>query len=244
MYKPIEEIEVTIEDSQIIWKYMPFKYLHDLLKKNKLYCRAINKFQDRLEGNINILTEEAIYKHYFNLTKHNEIEANKMTKEHLEIINAMRQRIFVNCWHINNYENYAMWNIYGKGTPCIAIKTKFGSLCDSLIDKEYTSHAGVVKYIDFQNEVLYEKGAYTHALYKGEPYNYENELRVIVNSERDLGKDFVLIDIDTKKLIEDIYISPFMSSDERNKVKDELKQYSIKSVKDSVLIDTIKLKEK
>jgi hypothetical protein len=242
MYEHIKEMEVEIKDSQIIWKYMTFERLQDLLKKSKLYCRAINKFEDRLEGNINGLTEEAIYKHYLNLTKYDEIEANKMTKEHLEIIDAMRQRIFVNCWHINNYENYAMWNIYGKRAHCVAIKTTFGRLCSSLIDKEYTSYAGVVKYIDFQNEILYEKGAYTHALYKGEPYNYENELRVIVNSVKDLGKDCILMDVDTRELIEDIYISPFMSCEERNKVKDELKQYSINSVKDSVLIDTIKIK--
>jgi hypothetical protein len=56
----------------------------------------------------------------------------------------MRVHTYLNCWHLNDYESAAMWDIYQRNNDAIAIQSTYTKLCNSLIQKEPDVFVGKV----------------------------------------------------------------------------------------------------
>jgi hypothetical protein len=103
-----------------------------------LYFTSADKFTDPFEGHYayNYLSRLQGFLPG-NLTK---VELNKIYSIFLE----MRVHTYLNCWHLNDYESAAMWDIYQRNNDAIAIQSTYTKLCNSLIQKEPDVFVGKV----------------------------------------------------------------------------------------------------
>jgi len=84
---------------------------------------------------------------------------------------------YASCWHQNEFENYAMWQCYTRGSNSIAIKTTHRALKESI--PEYVN-VGMVRYIDYaREERLPSMNAFESVMHKDIFFKYEQEIRVI-----------------------------------------------------------------
>lgn len=146
----------------------------------------------------------------------------KLQKEELvPLKNKISKSTRVNCWYYSEKESEAMWKLYSDGGKGIAIKTTVGSLVES-INTDIQISLGRVKYLDFLSTTLELKDCLTDGvlspLLKRNEYEHENEVRLystpdFYSSEKWLSHKPtpISIDVDIKKLIESIYISPYVS---------------------------------
>ena len=88
-----------------------------------------------------------------------------------------RRTLFVNCWHVNDYESAAMWSGYVSGTEGIAIVSSYERIERSLAKSAERLFAGKVEYLDFEKSKV--KNDLMFPLSKRISFAYENELRLI-----------------------------------------------------------------
>jgi len=163
-------------------------------------------------------------------------------------------KVLINCWHMNEFESAAMWELYAKSG--IAIKTTFKRLKDSL-DKGTPEliKFGLVEYTDFKNEWMAEDNLYPRFFLKRKSFEHEKELRAVLQLElegptvmvrdgisyvedvRDTSDPkqktergrYVTADIHT--LISEIYVAPRAASWVEDSIKAVLVKYGLKSEK-------------
>lgn len=212
-----KRVELCIEPDPdtVIWRYMSLKKFKLMLKHNALFfCRA-DIFSDPFEGTIP--RKEAEYR-----------ERSLNDRQSIESISNLHRKLkghfLINCWHINNGENDAMWRLYLKNNHGVAIKTTVKNLLDSFIETEEEINCSKVRYIDYENDIWMPptiKGytMFTPIIHKRKEFSHENELRIVHQIEynnRDIdefwkeqpieeGKN---IPVDLTKLINGVFTAP------------------------------------
>lgn len=127
-------------------------------------------------------------------------------------------KYFICCWHINNYESLAMWNLYANASKCgVALKTTFGKLHRAL-DENIRLEIKPVKYIDFSTEQQND-----FIFHKHNAYSFEKELRIC--RKEDVAARFDLecgwlykprfekgryIKTDFSSLIDEVVVNPYV----------------------------------
>lgn len=198
MYVCNKDIKLPDPDT-IVWKYLDLSKFLDLLLRRQLFMSRSDKFEDQYEGTFSEPTYE---------------ELTKIAKNNPEFLNnykSHRENVVISSWHINEYESYAMWQIFTKNQEGLAIQSTIGRLQESLApEKEYEQHIGEVEYIDYKKEYIPFDNNFFPFLFKRKSFQYEREVRII----SDLTKynlcinEGVKTDVDINTLIEKIYIHP------------------------------------
>ncbi|CAM4294911.1 hypothetical protein BAU28_19485 [Bacillus paramycoides] len=116
---------------------MDFIKLVSLISTQSLYFRRSDKFKDVFEGKIFGLEDR--YKtledgNYPNEKLKEDILYGAKSMVQLIEGKVKNERIttFINCWHLNEYESAAMWDLYLKSNEGIAIQTTFDKMKKSL----------------------------------------------------------------------------------------------------------------
>jgi len=129
-----------------------------------------------------------------------------------QVQDEMLKRYFVNCWHMNEYENFAMWRVYSEPFG-VCIQSTYDSLINSFNDEEYgfyrKSHKvyiGEVKYVDWDSYIIPRDNMFWPLMHKKREFDYERELRCIVWDQK---KSSVKVGIDLERLVHKIYINPY-----------------------------------
>ncbi|HXB12604.1 MAG TPA: hypothetical protein VNZ45_11490, partial [Bacteroidia bacterium] len=136
----------------------------------------------------------------------------------------MREFTYVNCWHENQHESDAMWNLYSKDiSNAIAIRTTYERLYYA-INRNPSIQIGRINYIDFKETYSSTNSAHW---YKRVSFSHENEVRAVMIDFKNQGSDGILIPADLSKLIECVYISPKADKWFVNIVKDVNAKYGI-----------------
>ncbi|MED1409795.1 DUF2971 domain-containing protein [Bacillus paramycoides] len=158
MFAEDEEINSDIKDDAKLWRYMDFTKLVSLLSTCTLYFPRSDQFKDVFEGKIygygeedvRITIEELIEfpNASENFKKHSKSIVDQVVKSVYDRSEKDKKRVFVNCWHLNEYESAAMWELYLKNEEGIAIQTTFNKIKKSLDACEEEIFIGKVKYID------------------------------------------------------------------------------------------------
>ncbi|OCL91071.1 DUF2971 domain-containing protein [Aliarcobacter thereius] len=220
-----------------IWRYMDLAKFIALLSNRALYFTSASKFNDTYEFYIpKVYTEESKNKSIENMKKKFEntkklIEKNKMinpngyydviksmdkelelyiyNKNNCNIEKEVRKKFGVSCWHINEYENEALWKIYTNQGQGIAIETSVEKLEQSLqFHRKITFDK--VRYEDF-NTSIFEKNHENYWLYiKRKAFEYENEFRAVALLDENYFEKGCYINSDLDILIEKIHIAPLM----------------------------------
>jgi hypothetical protein len=106
-------------------------------------------------------------------------------KEHVELrirqSYANRKSYFVNCWHANEHESSAMWDIYSSKEEGLAIVTSPKSIHEALNGCSEGIFCGLVSYGDYndKNFEISEENAFNLIMKKRESFSHEKEFRIV-----------------------------------------------------------------
>lgn len=239
--------KTEINDDMIIWRYMPLNFFIDLLKKKALYLRRVDLFRklDPYEGKrsqFHTAVEQEIKDMIVNINKTNGIDMRilkRISKFIFYMFDTEARCSYVNCWHINEFESLAMWELYAKKYPSVAIKTTIGKLRQSLKNCE-TLKIDAVTYVEKlidDIDIVFRKHS---------AYCYENELRIVRKIENKFEIDeknsfeknieslnnrveYTYEEVDITKLIDAIYIKPKTKEADILKIKTQIEREYKKS---------------
>jgi len=199
MYIHNPNIILPEDPNTIVWKYLDLSKFLDLLLSKKLFMSRSDKFEDQYEGTFSEPTYEEIRKIAENNPKF------------LNYYKSHREKIAISSWHINEYESFAMWQIFTKNNEGLAIQSTVGRLKEALKPERRTEqYIGEVNYIDYKKEYIPFNDTFFPFLFKRKSFQYEREVRIISDvSQNNIElNDGLKIDVDIQQLIEKIYIHP------------------------------------
>ena len=204
-----------------VWRYMDFTKLISLIDKRRLFFTRADKFNDPFEGSYPKINVEARGYLPEEVTKDMAPETIKKITESLKKSGELNKHwprfTAINCWHMNDHESAAMWDLYLKSDEGVAIQSTYSKLKKSLTDEEDIL-LGVVKYIDYDTEYLESGNILSPFMHKRKSFEHEREVRAI-NLKWPFGEGFESIENDTiefgveiktdlEVLIEKIYVAP------------------------------------
>ena len=198
MHQNNPNITVPARDT-VVWKYLDLSKFLDLLMSKKLFMSRSDKFEDQYEGTFSEPTFEEIRK------------ISENNPEFLDIYKSQRKNVVISSWHINEYESFAMWQIFTQNSEGLAIQSTIGRIQDSLnAEKQFEQHIGEVNYIDYKKEYIPFENAFFPFLFKRKSFQYEREVRIItdVGDSNIKLNDGLKINVNINQLIEKIYIHP------------------------------------
>jgi hypothetical protein len=199
MYVKNTNITLPENPDTIVWKYLDLSKFLDLLISKKLFLSRSDKFEDQYEGTFSEPTFEEIKK----LSENN--------PEFLDYYKSHREKVVVSSWHINEYESFAMWQIFTQNSEGLAIQSTLGRIQNALEDeKNIKQYIGEVNYIDYKKEYIPFDDMFFPFLFKRKSFQYEREVRIIADlSDQQIKiNDGLKIDVNISELIEKIYIHP------------------------------------
>ncbi|PEY43143.1 hypothetical protein CN895_24105 [Bacillus cereus] len=196
----------TPNDVTKIWRYMDFtKFVH-LLDTESLFFVRSDKFYDPFEGLIPKANE------WWDIDD----EYNQMVKRS----KSHRKFTTITCWHSNDYESAAMWDLYLKNGDGVAIQSTIINFKNSLVKTDKEIYLGEVDYIDYDTDMMMSNDIYAPYTHKRISFKHEREVRAVYAAPYDdnieaCGENIeplfefgVPIKCDVEVLIEKIYISP------------------------------------
>ena len=215
MYLNNPNIKLPQDSDTIVWKYLDLSKFLDLLLSQKLFMSRSDKFEDQYEGTFSEPTFEEIKKLSIN------------NPDFLNYYKTHREKVAVSSWHINEYESFAMWQIFTQNSEGLAIQSTVKRLQDALIpEKNYKQYIGEVNYIDYKKEYIPFDDLFFPFLFKRKSFQYEREVRIITDVTDNNIKlnDGLKINVDINQLIEKIYIHPKSENWYKNLVIQLVKQ--------------------
>ena len=208
-------IKLPQDPNTIVWKYLDLSKFLDLLLSQKLFMSRSDKFEDQYEGTFSEPTFEEIKK----LSIDN--------PDFLKYYKTHREKVAISSWHINEYESFAMWQIFTQNSEGLAIQSTVKRLQDALIpEKSFKQYIGEVNYIDYKKEYIPFDDMFFPFLFKRKSFQYEREVRIITDVADNNIKlnDGLKIHVDISQLIEKIYIHPKSENWYKNLVIQLVKQ--------------------
>jgi hypothetical protein len=199
MYTHNPNITLPEDPDTIVWKYLDLSKFLDLLLAKKLFMSRSDKFEDQYEGTFSEPTFEEIKR----LSENN--------PEFLDFYKTHREKVVVSSWHINEYESFAMWQIFTQNSEGLAIQSTIGRLQKALeVEKNFKQYIGQVNYIDYKKEYIPFDDMFFPFLFKRKSFQYEREVRIIgdLSNQEIKINDGLKIDVNINQLIEKIYIHP------------------------------------
>lgn len=199
MYLSSPNIKLPEDPDTIVWKYLDLSKFLDLLLSQKLFMSRSDKFEDQYEGTFSEPTFEEIKKLAVN------------NPEFLNYYKTHREKVAISSWHINEYESFAMWQIFTQNSEGLAIQSTIGRLQKALEpEKNLKQYIGQVNYIDYKKEYIPFDDLFFPFLFKRKSFQYEREVRIISDtSDTKINiNDGIKINVDISHLIDKIYIHP------------------------------------
>lgn len=193
------------QDETVIWRYVYFTQFLSILERSSLWFSRADLFEDPLEGSYSKANVE---------TREDRYISEGFPEEHIDSfldqeskMNRLRRNTsYLNCWHINNRESMAMWDLYSMEGQGIAIQSQIGKLKQSLreangyildedlpIPKETPNTKvftlGAVQYIDYHKHLIPESSWEFPLFSKRLIYKHEQEFRIMISRLGDALRD-------------------------------------------------------
>lgn len=218
MYEEFPSYELPNKE-QKIWRYMDFTKFMSMLDKEEIYFTRADKFTDKFEGTFPRANRELRQLTFQRILSQAEQEM-LFTKQD-EMFEYNRGFVTINCWHMNDYESAAMWDLYLKSSEGVAIQSNIGKLIESFAHCSEKIRFGKVNYKDFKKEPIEMDDFMDMFVYKRKSFEHEREIRAIhqipfqyaeegwINDDAESPvKHGLGISCDIRVLIERVYISP------------------------------------
>lgn len=227
--------EQSVPESTVIWRYLSFERLLDILKTHSLWFSRPFVFDDLWEG----LFPPSYLKRIRQYCKANHISFEEFDQEFQKRRLLHRCAHFVNCWHMNEHESDAMWKLYALAPMGIAIESTVGDVNECL--RPYNS--GKVIYYDPSHDIRSSTIFGPHdILFKRAAFSWELEYRVWFDDDElirriDAGEEVREdglshgrpIDItDMQRLIKKIVVAPGASEELIEQVRAACAEHSMR----------------
>jgi hypothetical protein len=216
----------------VLWRYLDAAKLFDFFENSTLFfCRA-DHFRDKFEGAFTPTLRDQISAAH----ARGEIDYN-----YEEFKRRMRESVFINCWHRNQDDSAAMWALYGKSDCAVALTTTVGQLSDTLrlAHTEHEAWIARVEYVKHWSDPKLDISQdYARVFaYKTKAYEYEKEVRVIIDRTRAVAgngagkqhEEGIVIRVDGTRLLRSIVIAPDAPPWFENLVRQSALRYGIKA---------------
>ncbi len=230
------------KDSKIrIWRYLDFAKFVSLINDRAVFFARADRFKDPFEGSYCKNVTE-VRTEYYRLDE----ESSPFLIGASEYARAMRSHTLISCWHMNDSESDAMWKLYIKNDPGIAIQSTFERLRDCFNSyQDHSVYIGIVKYIDYDKDTISEGNTFTPYLFKRKAFEHERELRAVIDASRESKHPLspaheygMNVPVDLELLIENIYLSPLSGKWVGDLVESFLNKYKLKvQIRQSNLAD-------
>lgn len=117
------------DESISIWRYMDFNKFEWIVNNKRLFMPCANRLGDPFEGT----TPGGDLQWWLRKAENaNSTEQKRIIEHNCKSISHMAQNFrdhyYVSCWHINEFENYAMWKCYTNSTNAVAVRTTYKAL--------------------------------------------------------------------------------------------------------------------
>ncbi|MDQ7250764.1 hypothetical protein [Dongia sedimenti] len=175
-------VDSTLGDDVVLWRYLDMAKFIDLIHNNTLFFTRGDQFEDKFEGAFTNSIKLAIEKAY---------KDNNIKSSYQEFKKGLRERVFVNCWRRGTDDSMAMWRVYGRSPTSLAITSTVGKLRDALQNARIPHAIAIkeVKYVKHWRDPELQIKPYSDVFaYKVTAYDYENEVRVIIDR---FGDDYL-----------------------------------------------------
>lgn len=214
-----------------IWKYFKTERFLEVLDSSSLYFSSARQFEDKFEGAVAI----------------RESEPNLLPREKLLLDDSqsafeeLRRLTKINCWHVSNYENTAMWSLYAQKNKGLAIVSTprdiISSIDDYRIKPEYeaeTIHFGKVQYVNLET-CMGEDDCTRRFFCKHTCFQWENEFRFAISLR--LAEEFgaeilengIQVQINIKQMIKKIVLGPNLCVEDQELILEKLEENDLKS---------------
>lgn len=201
------------EDTSIrLWRYMDFTKFASLVSSSELFLSRADRFTDPFEGSYsraNVALRPHIYKDM------DSAAYEAMTVQMAAFSKWIREWTYINCWHANEHESAAMWDLYAKTNEAVAIETSYQKLVDCLPDQAFV---GLVNYIDYEKEWLPEGNSFYPFTHKRKSFEHEKEVRIVIQELPNKEKGIFVgvknscagtsVNVNLNNLITRIHVSP------------------------------------
>ena len=233
----------------VIWRYMSFEKLADIILRQKATFPRADKFPDRNELRMPLayLNSDNGLAHGRKKVEEKQLDSSKWWNIHDDFqtrCDSLRKRIYLNCWTKDRSESYALWKIYLNGSPNgVAIKTTVSKLKKELDMNAENLAVELVTYSDYVDIENITDGQIICS--KRKAYEYEKEVRFYINKDTRKEKVSIYeamgkldphpsfeydnsqeIAIKWDRVIDEIMISPFATFGFRRTVKEFLSHHS------------------
>ena len=157
---------VTPPDDTVVWRYIDFVKLIDLLENSRLWFTRVDSLDDPREGGLTDLELKQLQCAPPEVAEHNRY-----------VFESSRREIFVNCW-TENYESMAMWDLYAQTPGSVAVKSTVGQLKRALAGADSKFHIARVEYLDW-NTAPWPNNILVMSVRKVWSFIHEKEVRLI-----------------------------------------------------------------
>lgn len=235
MFKNTQQFE-QVSDDTVLWRYMPLNRLESLLNDSSIFFAKVTTYDDDpFEGSYNKISEDHYIKWMLTdlpgetIETIAEVEKEKILnhlKTSLYTAKKEREKVLVNCWHMNDYESVAMWKLYSNYEKGIAMRTTFGKLKESLKDYKPNVYGGKIRYIDIKKDRISFGNTLEPFAVKRISFSHEKELRLLIRVEDNINwntekfPNGILVNCNLNLLIESICVSPKCSDDFKSRVQE------------------------
>lgn len=213
-----------------LWRYMDFTKFIAMLVNRGLYMSRLDRLGDAYEGWIPE-TPRGKYRGFFQdkfFTRDRQLRKKAAT---------LRKTFYVNCWHANDEESYAMWKLYLRGENGIAIRTTCRRLRTALEQTTENLSLYRVMYADQGQSPIHGGSMLRACLTKRPAFAHEKEVRLVWWKETEAGqrtkgklrRGGFYIDCDLDKLLDRVYVAPTGNPWFVPIVKDIIQRYGVKT---------------
>lgn len=189
-------------DNTKIWRYISLSKFLDFLQTKTLHFTNAVKMREIDKWECKALTQKDSL-----LMNDDKSMSNSFNEYALK-------GMYLNCWHMNGEENYAMWRIYSNKEG-LAIQSTYKKLYTSFVDQNWSFydegnkkiHIGQVNYYNTSNYGIPKENGFQFSMHKRSEYEYEQELRCVIN-DYDAKEKFLKVVVNPETLINKIRIHP------------------------------------
>jgi hypothetical protein len=230
-------------DTSTIWRYLDFTKFVDMLNSRMLYFCNLCQLPDPYEGafppaNSRVWTES--------ITRQATMPPDQipgLVQRLLGALGGSRRFMYVNCWHLSEYESAAMWRVYLNTVEGVAIKTAIRYLVDSVHSAPHRIFIGAVAYRDYDTETIREGDIFSPVTHKRRMFEYEKEVRAIywdlgeprppdrpqniTNADELDSVHGIRVPVDLSSLVQEVYVAPRSQAWFRDLVVAVMKTYGI-----------------
>ena len=206
MHKPHPVCITPVDPDVQLWRYMDFTKFISLIDRAALFFTRVQHLRhfDSFEGSYSKVTLDGA-----------------LAPAPNPLLADFDHHIVVNSWHISDGESAAMWDLYLRERPGLAIRSTFQRLADSFSRSKSDILIGKVRYIDHLSEAMpadmLKDGFNGLVAYmcKRKSFVHEAELRCVAivqeqpgSVEGFLENGGMYIPVDLDCLIDEVVVSP------------------------------------